>query len=419
MEKLPKIFKIGQKLEGPHLGNLEARLNELMDQFGLSHKVKKGERIGLTAGSRGIRDKPLVLRTIVSRLRDLGAYPFIVPCMGSHGGGTAEGQVEVLASLGITEESMGAPIVSSMDVEEIGQTRFGVPALVDRNLCHADKIVVVNRIKPHTDFEGEFESGLVKMMGIGMGKQKGASVIHRLALKHGFPAVLSEVGSMILGRLPVLCGVGIVENQHGQTALIDVLKPAELVEKEKRLLKEARRLMHFLPFDPIDILIVDEMGKNISGSGMDTNIIGRCSVAGNSKPKRPLIVRIFVRDLTQESHGNATGIGMADYTTKRLIDKIDYPAIKLNCITGMTPEDGRIPLYFQSDEEALFAAYENSGVLDPKDLRIVWIKNTLELDSLFASRVLIDETKANMQLRILNKPFDLPFDQHGNLVSGW
>ncbi len=419
MEKLPKIIKIRQKIDTPRLQNVEAKVNELLDQFRLSQTVKKGERIGLTAGSRGIKDKPRVLKTIISRLKGLGASPFIVPCMGSHGGGTAEGQIEMLESLGITEESMGAPILSSTEVEEIGRTKFGTPVFIDKNLCKADKIVVVNRVKLHTDFDGEIESGLVKMMVIGMGKQKGAMMAHQTALKHGFPATLAEAGSIILKKLPIFFGIGIVENQYDQTALIDLFKPEEWVEKEKVLLKEARRLMPFLPFDQIDVLIIDEMGKNISGAGMDTNVIGRCLLLTSSAFKRPKITRIFVRDLTEESHGNAIGIGMADYTTKRLVEKIDYPSMHLNAITGMGPENGRVPIFFEKDLDAVLTASSNTSVFNPQDLRILWIKNTLELEHLFASEAFLNEIRSNPRLDILSEPFGFPFNQDGNLVSKW
>jgi hypothetical protein len=419
MENLPKIFKIRQKIDTPRVGNIERKVSELLDQFGMSKNVKRGERIGLTAGSRGIKDKPKVLKTIIERLKDLGTSPFVVPCMGSHGGATAQGQVEVLESLGITEKSVGAPIVSSTEVEEIGYTRFGTPVLIDKNLLKADKIIVVNRIKPHTDFEGEIESGLIKMMVIGMGKPKGALMVHRLTIKHGFPAVLAEVGSILLNRLPIFFGVGIVENQYDETAIIDLLKPEEMVEKEKSLLKKAKELIPFLPVNQMDILIVDEMGKNISGAGMDTNVIGRNLFIGGTKSNKPKITRIFVRDLTEESHGNATGIGMADYTTKHLVDKIDYTSTRINCMTGMAPENGRVPIFFERDREALSVAHHNSGVFDPQDLRILWIKNTLELEYLYASQTLLKEARSNTRLEILSHPFEFPFDQNGNLISNW
>jgi len=419
VENLPKIFKIRQKIEAPRLENIENRVNELLDQFEIQRKVKRGERIALTAGSRGIKDKPKVLKAIIERLKDLGASPYVVPCMGSHGGATAEGQVEALESLGITEQSVGAPIVSSIEVEKIGKTKFGTPVLIGKNMLSADRIIVVNRIKLHTDFTGEFESGLIKMMVIGMGKPEGAMMVHRLTIKHGFPAVLTEVGSIVLKKLPIFFGVGIIENPYDQTAFIDLLRPEEMMEKERILLKKAKKMMPRLPFDRIDILIVDELGKNVSGSGMDTNVIGRSNFIGSPKPTRPRITRIFVRDLTEVSHGNACGIGMADYTTKRLVEKIDYPSTYVNCITAMTPEDGRVPVSFEKDRDALSTAHDNSGVFDPKDLRILWIKNTLELESLYASQPLLKEARSNPKLDVLSRPFDFPFDENGNLISKW
>jgi hypothetical protein len=419
VENLPKIFKIRQKIDAPRLENIEERVKGLLDQFQLSKKVKKGERIALTAGSRGIKDKPKVLKTAIKCLKDLGASPFVVPSMGSHGGATAEGQVGVLESLGITEKSVGAPIVSSMDVEEIGRTKFGTPVLAGKDLLKADRIIVVNRIKPHTDFKGEIESGLAKMMVIGMGKHQGSLMVHRLTIKHGFPAVLAEVGSILLKKLPIFFGIGIVENQYDQTALIELVRTEEFVEKEKVLLKRARELMPCLPFNEVDILIVDEMGKDISGTGMDTNVVGRNQLIGNPKFENPKITRIFVRDLTKGSHGNATGIGMADYTTKRLVDKIDYPSTHINCVNGMTPENARVPIFFEKDREALHMAHYNSGVFDPKDLRILWIKNTLEIEYVFASQAFLNEARSNPRLEILADPFDFPFDGDGNLISQW
>ena len=419
MKEFPKIVKIKQKARAPKLKDVERELRKKLEGFEPLRRVRQGERVGLTAGSRGIKDKPRVLKVLVDHLKAIGASPFLVPCMGSHGRATAEGQVEVLESLGITEESMGAPILSSMEVEEIGRSRLGFPVLVDKHLCHADKIIVVNRIKPHTDFKGDIESGLVKMMVIGMGKQQGAFMAHKLIIKHGFPTVFSDTSSVILERLPIWFGVGIVENQYEETALIELFRPEELVEKEKLFLKKARKLMPRLPFEQMDVLIVDELGKNISGAGMDSNVMGRPSFFASCKPNKPRITRIFVRDLSEATHGNATGIGMADFTTSRLVDKIDQPVTQINCITGMCPESSRIPIAFETDREAVSAAFDTSGVLKPEDLRLVWIKNTLELEYLFASEALLAEIKTNPRLEVVGELSDLPFEHSGNLASIW
>ncbi len=420
MDSLPRVFKIRQKIATPRLADVEKEMNALLDGFGLSGKVKPGERIALTAGSRGIRDKAKVLKVIVTRLKALGAKPFLVPCMGSHGGATAEGQVKMLHHLGITEEYVGAPIVSSMEVKEIGRTRFGTPVLTDKNICEqADKIIVVNRIKPHTDFTHEVESGISKMMIIGMGKHKGALMAHRLTIKNGYPAIFREVLPVIRKTLPFFFGVGIIENQYDQTASLHLLEPQNFYEGEKALLKRAKDIMPRLPFKQMDILVLDEIGKNISGSGMDPNVTGRLYFIGSPPLQEPKITRIFVRDLTPETEGNAIGIGYAEYTTKRLVKKIDPVPTAINAITGMGPEGAQIPIAFDKDRDALQAAFDNSGVLDSKDLRLVWVKNTLELEFLWAAESMLQEVKANPSLEIVSGLQDVPFDSAGNMVMEW
>jgi hypothetical protein len=420
MDPLPRIFKIQQKIASPKLADVEKEMNSLLDKFGLAGKVKPGERIALTAGSRGIRDKAKVLKAIAGRLKALGAKPFLVPCMGSHGGATAEGQVKMLHHLGITEEYVGAPIVSSMEVKEIGRTHFGTPVLVDKNICEqADKIVVVNRIKPHTDFDHEVESGISKMIVIGMGKHQGALMAHRLTIKNGYAAIFREVLPITRKALPFFFGVGIVENQYDQTASLHLLEPQNFYEGEKELLKKAKAIMPRLPFKEMDILVADEIGKNISGAGMDPNVTGRLYFIGSPPLKEPKITRIFVRDLTPETEGNAIGIGYADYTTKRLVKKIDPVPTMINSITGMGPECGRIPISFEKDREALQAAFDKSGVLDPKDLRLVWIKNTLEVEYLWASESMLKEAKGNGNLEVVSGLQEVPFDKNGNMVMEW
>ena len=420
MDPLPRMFKIRQKIASPKLADVEKEMNSQLDRFGLAGKVKPGERIAITAGSRGIRDKAKVLKVIVSRLKALGAKPFIVPCMGSHGGGTAEGQVKMLHHLGITESYVGAPIISSMEVKEIGRTSFGTPVLIDKNICEqADKIIVVNRIKPHTDFDHEVESGISKMIIIGMGKHKGALMAHRLTIKHGFATMFKEVLPVIRRALPFFFGVGIIENQYDQTASLHILEPQNFYEGEKELLKKAREIMPRLPFKQMDVLVVDEIGKNISGAGMDPNVTGRLFFIGSPPLKEPKITRIFVRDLTPETEGNAIGIGFAEYTTTRLAKKIDPVPTAINAITGMGPECGRIPIAFDKDRDALQAAYDNSGVIDPKDLRLVWVKNTLELEYLWASEPMLQEAKANSNIEVVSGAQEIPFDKNGNMVVEW
>jgi hypothetical protein len=421
MDPLPPIFKIRQKIAISRLADVEKEMNTLLDHFNLAMKVKPGERVAITAGSRGIRDNAKVLKVIATRLKALGAAPFVVPCMGSHGGGTAEGQVKMLHHLGITEEVVGAPIASSMEVKEVGRTKFGTPVYIDANICsQADKIVVVNRIKPHSDFEFEIESGINKMIVIGMGKHKGALMAHRLSLrKNGFATMLQEVQPVVRKALPFLLGVGIIENQYDQTASIHLLEPENFWEGEKPLLQKSKEIMGRLPFKQMDILVADEMGKNISGPGMDPNVIGRSYFRGSPPLTDPEIMRIFVRDLTPEAEGNAIGIGIADFTTTRLVRKIDIKATAINCITGGAPEYGQIPLSYEQDRDALQAAYDTTGVINPMDLRLVWIKNTLKLEILWASEAMMPEVQANPNLEIVSPLQEIPFDAQGNMVMEW
>jgi hypothetical protein len=421
MDRLPRICKIRQKIATPRLENVEKEMIALLDRFNLAGKVKPAERVAITAGSRGIRDKAKVLKVIAARLKALGAEPFVVPCMGSHGGATAEGQVQVLHHLGITEEFVGAPILSSMEVKEIGRTGFGTPVYVDATICsQADKVIVVNRIKPHSDFDFEVESGINKMMVIGMGKHQGALMAHRLSLKkNGFPIMLQEVQPVVLKALPFFFGVGIIENQYDQTACLHLLEPKSFWEGEKPLLRKAKEIMPRLPFKQMDLLVADEMGKNISGPGLDPNVTGRRYFRGSPPLTEPEIMRIFVRDLTPETEGNAIGIGFADYATTRLVRKIDMKATAVNCITGGAPEYGQIPISFDQDRDALQACYDSSGVLNPLDLRLVWIKNTLELEYLWVSESMMAEVKANPALEIVSPLREIPFDGQGNMVMGW
>jgi hypothetical protein len=336
--------------------------------------------------------------------------------MGSHGGGTAEGQLEILESLNITEESVGAPIVSSMEVVEIGRSSYGFPILVDKHAAEADGIIVVNRIKPHTEFEGPIESGLMKMMAIGMGKHKGCFEVHKQTVHYGYRDVIPEIGGVILDKLPILFGLAIVENVYDETALIQAVPPSQFLSEEKNLLARAKGLMARLPFDQTDVLIVDEMGKNISGAGMDTNVIGRIMFIGEKEPENPRITRIVVLDLTEASHGNAVGIGLADYTTQRLVGKIDHGAVATNAITAMTPEKGRIPLAMKTDKEAVEAALTTIGAVDPEAARVVHIKNTLEIAELDISEALLEEIKGREDLKLMEELGPLSFDDERNLA---
>lgn len=411
----PRMFRVRQTIEAPRVDDMGQTLNQTLSDAGIDSRIKEGSRIAVTAGSRGIANIDKILGHLVDWLKRQGARPFLVPAMGSHGGGTAEGQKEVLESLNITEAATGAPIISSMEVKEIGTSRFGFPVYVDRHAAEADGIVVVNRIKPHTEFEGPIESGLMKMMAIGLGKHKGCFAVHQQTVNHGYRNVIPEIGGMILDRLPVVCGIAILENVYDETAVIRAIPPEDFLAEEERLLQKAKRLMARLPFDAIDVLIVEEMGKNISGTGMDTNVIGRIMFVGEAEPERPDITRIVVLDLTEAAHGNAVGIGLADFTTRELVDRIDHQVLAVNAIAAMTPEKGRIPIALETEQQAIEAALDTIGAVPPDRARIVHIKNTLELGEMEISESLVKEMKGRGDLEVVEASGPLSFDARGRL----
>ena len=411
----PNMYHIRQVFDAPKIVDVEAALDRELESIRIRSLLKEGARIAITAGSRGVANMEVILRHLVRILKGHSTKPFLLPTMGSHGGGTAEGQSEVLKSLGITESSIGAPIISSMDVVEIGRSRFGFPVMVDKHAAAADGIIVLNRIKPHTEFEGPIESGLLKMMAIGMGKQRGCLEVHKQTVNFGYREVIPEIGGVILEKLPVLFGVGIVENIYDETAMIWVVPSSRFLSEEKKLLKEAKRLMAKLPFDKIDVLVVDEIGKNISGTGMDTNVIGRIMFIGEKEPEYPKITRVVALDMTRESHGNAVGIGLADYTTRRLTEKIDHGATAINCITAMTPEKARIPIALENDKETVEAALNTIGAVAPEQARIVHIKNTLEIGELDVSSAFLKEVERRDDLKMLEDLGPLSFDSRGTL----
>lgn len=385
-----------------------------IDQLGnvrFSEIVKKGDRVGIAVGSRGIRDLQKILNVLVNTILNLKAHPVFTPAMGSHGGATGENQAQIVSEM-VGSELSSIPIVSTMDVMKLGKTVSGAPVYFSADALGMDKVVLVNRIKPHTDFTGKIESGLLKMLVIGLGKEKGAETCHIAAQRMGIEQVIREAAERVLARAPIVLGIGILENAYHQTAKIAVLTPETFFEKEETLLAEAKRLMPRLPFNEIDILIVDEIGKDISGNGMDTNIVGRF---GKMDATMPRINRIFVRDLTDQTHGNATGIGLADVTTLRLIDKIDMESTRINCLASMCPELGKIPIAFRNDYEALTSLAKMIGD-QHHQLKVVWIKNTLELEECFISTAYLDEIKERVNIDQLSYETPLQFDHELNLL---
>ncbi|MBS7625017.1 DUF2088 domain-containing protein [Candidatus Bathyarchaeota archaeon] len=417
---LPRMVRVRQKIHAPKIDDYISVLREELDRAGLREKIKPGDKIAIAVGSRGIAHIAEIVATVVEEVKRAGGEPFIVPAMGSHGGGTPEGQIAVLRSLGITPESVGAQIRASMEVEEIGRLNNGAPVFVDKIAMSSDGIILINRVKPHTDFKGRIESGLMKMMVIGLGKQKGAEVIHRYQLE-GYHKLIPEAARLIMSRAPIILGVAIVENARHEIAALRALRPEEIEEEEAKLLELAKELMARIPFKEIDVLIVDEMGKNISGTGMDTNVIGRFWASPDEyEPQTPRIKRIVVLDLTEESNGNALGIGLADITTERLFSKIDFKKTFVNCFTSTWPETAKIPPFLPNDRDAILMAVRCCGPVDPKKAKIVRIKNTLELEYMWISESLCELVRQDKDLleriEILGDPEEMQFDVLGNLV---
>jgi len=410
----PKMFRVKQELQGPMLADIPAAVRETMRSLKLADRVKPGQTVAITSGSRGVANIDRITKAVVDELKTLGLKPFICPTMGSHGEATAEGQLKILEHYGITEATMGCPMKSSMEVVEIGKVK-GTTVFCDKNAWGADHIVVIGRVKTHTDFDGEIESGLYKMMAIGLGKQHGAENYHRAGHHYSYAEIFPLVGQAVLDSGHVLFGLGIVENGHDQTAKVQAIPPKDFAPAEKALLKEAKAWMARLPFEKLDVLIVDELGKNISGAGMDPNVIGRASV---QKPAgKPHIRILFVRDITPEAEGNAIGVGFAEMTTKRLVRKINYAAMHMNAITSGVAEAAKVPMAFDTDRQAIETALGMIGLTPPEQARVVRIKNTLHLTEIDCSEALLAEVKGHKRLTPATAPAAMTFDAQGNLTA--
>jgi len=410
---IPKMVKVKQRFDADQLDDVVGELRARLQAPEIREMIKPGMSIAIAVGSRGVNQIEAITRTTVEFLKELKAEPFIVPSMGSHGGATAEGQKEVLRHLGITEESVGAPIRSSMEVNKIGELENGLPVYVDRYACEADGIVVINRIKPHTAFRGPIESGLMKMLSIGLGKQKGAEACHQLGFKHMAEHV-PAMAKVIIDKLPVLFGVGTVENAFDRVAKIQVIPAQNIEEEEKKLLELAKANMPKLWFDQIDVLVIDEIGKNISGDGFDPNVVGRYPTP--YAYGGPDVTKIVILDLTEETEGNANGIGTADFTTKYCVAKVDYEKIYANGLTSTVVAPTKIPTTLDNDREAIQAAVKTSNILDFTKVRLVRIKNTLEVGQIEVSESMIPEVEKHPNLEILTEPYEWEFDSEGNLI---
>jgi hypothetical protein len=408
------MFRIRQNFNPTRVANVPQRVLQQLDQCSLPQSLA-GRRIAVAVGSRGITDIVSILTVTVEWLKKHGAVPFIVPAMGSHGGATAAGQAQVLAELGITEFRVGVPIVSSAELIEIGSLGPSIPVFIDKQAHEADGILVVNRVKPHTQFRSDIESGLLKLLAIGLGKERSASTVHAHGVS-GLKELIPKAAQLIISTGKVLAGLAVVENAYGQTAELRALVPSEMELEEKKLLRKAKELMPSLPVERLDFLILDEIGKDISGPGMDSSVTGRIMAHGVPDPDKPDIKIIAALDLTAASAGNAVGIGLADLTTARLVSKIDMKATYINSILGGFPEQGKIPMFFQTDRELLDAAAQLIGATPFDQARIIRAKNTLLLDELLVSEFLLDEVRQIQQVQIQPEPEDILFDSDGLLM---
>jgi len=412
------MLRLRQRFERPRVADISAAVRDALDALDLGRVIRPGQTVALTAGSRGIANIPVALRAVVRSLRDLGAEPFLVPAMGSHGGGTATGQRQVLESYGITEAFVGAPIRASMEVISLGTTVEGFPVVLDRHASEADHVGVVARIKPHTNYHGPIESGFLKMMMIGLGKHAGALTCHRLLLDHPYDQVVRSVGRLMRARGKFAFGLGLVENAYDETALVEAALPDEFESVEERLLVLARRWLPRLPWREADLLIVDEIGKEISGSGIDTNVVGRkCAFPGIEPDGQAQMRFIFVRGLSARTHGNAAGIGFADFTTTRLVRAMNYQDTVLNCLTSGYPSGAKLPVYFDSDRQVIDAALAILGTRAPQDARILHIRNTLAVEDVEASEPCLEQPARQTDFTIEHGPYELTFDAEGNLAD--
>ena len=385
LDEVPRVATVRREREVTSVPDVEAAARDAVNSLPALSDLDPGAEVGVTAGSRGVHDMPAVLRAVVGELADRGFEPFVLAAMGSHGGATSEGQREMLASLGVTEESMGCPVRTSMDVEVVGEDSLGRPVYAAADALSADAVVLANRVKPHTDFSGSVESGLCKMAVIGLGKHRGAESLHNAALASDFESVIRDRARLLIEETPIVGGVALVENAADRATLIEGIDGDAILDREPELLKRAYEELPTLPVDDLDLLIVDELGKEISGTGMDTNVLGRYRFYGEREPETPSITRIYARSLTPASHGNGLGIGLADFVHRDVVDDLDLADTYVNIATSGEPERAKLPFVVPDDATALSLAYSTTGVVDPEALRFARIENTMAPDRLVVS----------------------------------
>jgi hypothetical protein len=408
----PPLARVRQSIPQPRLDDVPGTVRKRILESRLCERVPPGGAIAVGIGSRGVHGIAVIARSIVDTLKSMKYRPFIVAAMGSHGGATSDGQRALLAGYGVTEDAMGVPVRTEMDTLALGTNPVGLPIYFDRNAYEADGIVLANRVKPHTDFHAVHESGVLKMLVIGLGKREGASQVHKLGLR-GMKEVLPAVGKFLVENTKFALGLAILENADDATADIVAIEPENIGAVEPGLLERARSLMGRLPFDQIDVLVVGELGKNYSGAGMDPNVIGRLLVETQPDFERPKVTRLVVLDVSEESHGNIVGVGFADLTTDRLVSKLDAESFRINVLTSCFLERARIPITLPTDRDVLQAALETCWRINPAQARMVVIPNTLEVKTMWVTRPLEAEVAAHPHLTLESDFLPIPLTSDG------
>lgn len=418
---IPRMVEITQSYPHSRQFDFPAHLAEEFAKAGVRDRILPGMTVAVGVGSRGISNLKEIVKATIDLLKGAGARPFVIPAMGSHGGATAEGQTRLLAEFGITADYLGVPVDASMEVRSLGTTLDGHEVLFSVRALQADAVVAINRVKPHTDFRGPLGSGILKMLTIGFGKQAGANSAHRALVHLGHEVVVRGFSKLILASVPVLCGVAIVEDQRHETAELEVLRPDGIVSAEERMLEKARNLMARLPLDEIDLLIIDEIGKEISGAGMDPNVTGRDgsgysdSLLTKSTWAPPNVFRILVRDLSAATNGNGIGIGLADFTTTRAVKALDMRYTYMNALTSIKLLGSKIPIHFDSDREAIQQGMATLATPHPETLRVVRIASTLSLERMLVSESCILLLAGRSDIEVTGVPLPMQFDEQGNL----
>lgn len=412
-----KIRKIKQVFCQDRIDNIPEYINKSFSNSDLSDRINPGDRIGITVGSRGIANICPIVKQVIVELKKIKAEPFILAAMGSHGGATSPGQKDILASYNVTEKEMGVPILSSIKTVEIGSIDNEIPVYFSKEALQLNGIIALNRVKFHTDFKSNLvESGISKILVVGLGKRDGAESIHSLGV-YGLKNIIPKAAELIIEKTPVIQGIGILENGYDQTMDIVFCTPEDILDTDKKLLNKCKQVFPSLPCDKIDVVIVQEMGKNISGTGMDTNIIGRLGINGEEDSAKPDISKLVVLDITDPSHGNALGVGLSDVTTTKLVNKINFRDTYANTITSTFLNRAKIPIYVDTEKEAIEIAVKTCWQINQQKLRLLIMKNTLELEYLYVSETIWEEIKNDTNIAAMGNWETLDFDNNGTMLN--